>query len=511
MAIELAKAYVQVIPTTNGIKSKIAEEMAPEIEKAGDSSGKKFGASLLSGAAGIIGAGTAAIGAAATAVWAAASNTAAAADNIDKMSQKIGISTTAYQEWAFVMEHSGTSVDNLQSSMKTLSGVIVDATAGSDTATEKLLALGLSVEELGAMSQEQQLSTVIAALQDMEQGADRTTAATDLLGKSAVDMGALLNMSAEDTAALKQQLHDLGGVMDEDAVAAGAAFEDSLLNLQTAVKGIGNSMLAEFLPAMNTVMDGLALIFSGDDGGMALVQDGIQSFFDTISNMLPGVIDSGIQLVSAFLDVLIDNLPQIVTMGIRLIGQLAVGIISAIPHLVGKLPEVLSALLKGLGEWIPAIMEVGVNLVKGLWEGILSAKDWLANKIKGWAGGVVDTLKDFFGIHSPSTLTRDLIGRNLAAGVAVGIADNAYLVDEAMEDMTSGLTATAKATVQASASLQSGTLSARVSGDTSPAIYGLLAQYLPALANMRVVLDDGTIVGVMDARLGSMLRREALA
>ena len=141
-------------------------------------------------AAAVAAIGTAAV-AAGKAIWDMANDTAAAGDQIDKMSQKIGISAEAYQEWSYVFERCGSDVNNLQAGMKTLSTVITDAGNGSASAAEKLAAVGLSIEDLNGLSQEQQLEKVITALQGMGSGAERTAAATDLLGKSATDMAAV--------------------------------------------------------------------------------------------------------------------------------------------------------------------------------------------------------------------------------------------------------------------------------------------------------------------------------
>ena len=146
-------------------------------------------------------------------LWDMANDVASAGDAIDKTSQKIGISAEAYQEWSYVFERSGADVNNLQTGMKKLATVVTDAAEGSDSAAEKLAAVGLSIEDINGKSQEEQLSMVISALQDMGSGAERTAAANDLLGKSAVDMAAVLNMTAEDTEALKQEARDYGVVM----------------------------------------------------------------------------------------------------------------------------------------------------------------------------------------------------------------------------------------------------------------------------------------------------------
>lgn len=79
--------------------------------------------------------------------------------------------------------------------------------------------------------------------------------------------------------------------------------------------------------------------------------------------------------------------------------------------------------------------DVGKNLVQGLWNGIDNAKDWIKDKISGWVGNVKDFLKNLFGIHSPSTWARDVIGLNIAKGMAEGIEDGEDIVNSAFTEL----------------------------------------------------------------------------
>ena len=129
--IEVAKAFVTIVPSMEGSQAEITKELTgvtnEAADKAGAESGGKFGdkfASAIKGAgAAIAGAMAAATGAAVAtgkAFLDSANDVAAYGDQVDKMSQKMGISATAYQEWNFVMQHAGASIDSLKSSMKTL-------------------------------------------------------------------------------------------------------------------------------------------------------------------------------------------------------------------------------------------------------------------------------------------------------------------------------------------------------------------------------------------------------
>ena len=78
--------------------------------------------------------------------------------------------------------------------------------------------------------------------------------------------------------------------------------------------------------------------------------------------------------------------------------------------------------------------KVGKNLVEGLWNGIKDMASWIGKKIKGFSDGVLDDIKDFFGIHSPSTKTA-WMGKMLAQGLAQGVTDNASEPIDAMTDL----------------------------------------------------------------------------
>ena len=78
------------------------------------------------------------------------------------------------------------------------------------------------------------------------------------------------------------------------------------------------------------------------------------------------------------------------------------------------------------------IFEVGKNIVAGLWNGISNSLSWIKNKITGWVGNVMKFIKKLFGIHSPSTVMRDEVGKYLAEGLGVGFDDE---LDNVYKDM----------------------------------------------------------------------------
>lgn len=86
-------------------------------------------------------------------------------------------------------------------------------------------------------------------------------------------------------------------------------------------------------------------------------------------------------------------------------------------------------------------VEVGKNLVKGLLEGITGAANAVGDGIRNLCTGLVNRVKSFFGIHSPSTVMAQL-GEYMSLGFANGIADSGNAVDRSMNDvMRSALSA----------------------------------------------------------------------
>lgn len=69
------------------------------------------------------------------------------------------------------------------------------------------------------------------------------------------------------------------------------------------------------------------------------------------------------------------------------------------------------------------VVSIGSDIVKGLWNGIGDMAGWIGEKIKGFGDGVLGALKNFFGIHSPSTVFRDVVGKNIVLGIAEGIGN----------------------------------------------------------------------------------------
>ena len=409
-----------------GDAENAADKLGDEVEETGkqsDEAGGKFEkfGSVMKSVGKALAVTMAAIGTAAVAagkgLWDMANGVAEAGDAIDKTSQKIGISAESYQEWDYVFQRCGADVNNLQTGMKKLSGVITDAAGGSDSAAQKLSAVGLSIEDLNGKSQDEQLSIVISALQDMESGAARTAAANDLLGKSAVDMAAVLNMSAEETEALKQEAQDYGMVMSNEAVAASAAFEDSLTRMQGTMGGLKNRMVGELLPGITMIMDGLSDLVAGNEQAGEELTNGVTSVIETVTEMIP----QAVELISLIAAAILESAPSIIS-------ALAEGIINAIPTLLPVILQVITELVTALLELLPQIVEAGMQIIASLITGIATALPMLIPQIVEIIVQIVQTLID----NLPLILDAAL---QLITGLAEGILNAIPVLIDALPEV----------------------------------------------------------------------------
>lgn len=343
-----------------------------------DNTASSFASSLSSkigGAAKAVGTAmvgiTAAAGAVGTAMIANTASVAAYGDSIDKASQKIGISSTAYQEWEAVLQHSGTSMTAMTGTFKTLANAAQDASSDQQAAFERI---GLSMDQISSMSADELFGAVITGLQGMEEGTERTALATTLLGRGAMELGPLLNTSAEDTEAMKNAVHDLGGVLDEDAVKMSAKFQDNLQDLKTGLGGMKNEIGLSLMPALNTFMEfGISK--------MPEIREAFSGAFETINGAVEGAVNfvsDHFDEISVVITTVLDNVQTAFGIAWDFVTSVFDSVRGAVAHVVeafqtadvdtGAVWDSISSVVSYAGEVIGSVItEIG-NIIAWLVE-----------------------------------------------------------------------------------------------------------------------------------------------
>lgn len=359
---------------------------------------KSFGGRLsgfLKGGVAVFAGLTTAVAGLSTAFVAGAKTTANYGDEVDKMSQKLGLSTEAYQKWDYVLNLAGTDIQSMTTGLKTLTNKIDDARNGSSSAQEMFAKLGISMEDLSNMSREEVFEATIKGFQGMADSTERAALANDLYGRSGQNLTPLFNQTAEQTQEQIELAEKYGMVMSEDAVKASAAFNDSLTTMNMTIKGLKNRMMGDFLPSLTEVTDGLAKVFTGDMSGADQIVAGIDSLMQDIGEKIPKITELGGKIISGFATAIvkgapllfqegtklltnlagefIKGLPELVKVGANIITSVVDGIVDSIPTLIEAIPDIIVSLTLAVAENLPKIIESGGKILIAIVDGIIQA------------------------------------------------------------------------------------------------------------------------------------------
>lgn len=207
---------------------------------------------------------------------------------------------------------------------------------------------------------------------------------------------------------------------------------DLLTSLITALPEIIATIVAAIPEIINGIITALLeniplIIQAGIDLLVALIQ-ALPQIITTIVQAIP-------QIISGIVNALVQNIPQIIQAGVQLFVALVRNLPTIIAEIVKAVPQIVSGIVSAFGSLVGEMVKAGANLLHGLWEGISSAVGWLWEKVSGWASSLVDGIKNFFGIHSPSTVFAE-IGTNMGEGVGVGFGES---MNGVSADMTAAM------------------------------------------------------------------------
>ena len=204
-----------------------------------------------------------------------------------------------------------------------------------------------------------------------------------------------------------------------------------LLNL---IQGI-TKKLPDLIPMMvKVIMDMVNILLDNID---LIIECGVQlllALTSGIINSLPELLSRLPEIIIKITTKLIELTPQLLSASLRIILTLAEGLIKFIPEIISRIPQIIKSMISAFGKGIKDFVNIGKNLLNGIWEGIKNTKDWLLNKIKGFAKTITNGIKSFFGIHSPSKLFRNEIGKNLILGVGVAFEKDDDLINKQISD-----------------------------------------------------------------------------
>lgn len=292
---------------------------------------------------------------------------------------------------------------------------------------------------------------------------------------------------------------------------------DMIRNLSQGLSGNVTELINKALPMImefsaNLRANAGELISAGLELIVQLAQ-GIINALPTIIETVPTIIDNMVNIIN-------DNAPKMLATGLQLIVMLVAGLIQAIPVIIQELPKIIkciwdtisavqwislgmkimTAFKNGIAALLPSIKsaannikngiinaikqmpsklqaladqgvrgiiskfqsinwgEIGMNVVRGIANGIRSAISWVVDAAKDAAVAALNAAKDFLGIHSPSTLMRDQVGKYISLGMAAGIDDYSDSAVHSMESMAQSVSDAATVSMQTSAGGSTGSM-----------------------------------------------------
>lgn len=212
------------------------------------------------------------------------------ADNIITLSMQTGQSTQQLQEFAYASELIDVSVDTLQGSLTKLTNNMQDTMNGTGNAKASFEALGVSVTNAdGSMrSANDVFYETIDALGQVKNETERDAMSMDIFGRSAQDLNPLIIQGSKTLKAYADEAHNVGYVLDDEALSALGAVDDAYQRLQKTQEGVKNQLAAEFAPYLEEFYGDVTTMVK--DGGKALKDSGIVDAFgmllETVGDIL---------------------------------------------------------------------------------------------------------------------------------------------------------------------------------------------------------------------------------
>lgn len=367
---------------------------------------------------------------------------------------------------------------------------------------------------IGALLVAQQIESMVSAFRAWKTATEGMTVAQRLL--NAAQLASPIGLAVAAIAALVAGIVVLWNTNE--------GFREAVTNAWQGIQDfIGNAVQAigDFFSNIGTTISQLPQMFAD------WLNNVIATVSGWVSNMAAQAASAGSQFVSNVVN-FVQNLPSRVASFLRNVISNVVGwasnmasnasragsqflsnAISFVSKLPGRIASFLGNVISNLGSWagkmaskgadgarrmfnavvdgissLPSrVASIGGDVVHGIWDGIQNAAGWIKDKVGGFAKGILDGMKDALGIHSPSRLFRDQVGKYIAQGIGVGFESEMGNVTRQMQDAMPDASALSVGGTMTSAAYQS-------SGAGLGGYDGIVDAVVEALGRVHIVLDD---------------------
>lgn len=260
-----------------------------------------------------------------------------ATDALGKLATSTGMTHEPLQVLTRVADHSGVSTTQFGDALQKLSRGLGEAANGSGTAKRALEQLGIPVSSLIGMAPEQQFMKIAAALEKIEDPAQKSALAADLFGRAGTKLIPMFSDIENSVRGTAKEMLDLGQILSGTQVKNVEAMNDRFSDVLRTVSGLRDQIVANISPALKAMADdALALVkafeYNGSTGGQAL------------ANYLTDAFLNGAKVLADWAEWILNGLKDFLAGFSRVIADL----LSAFAGIADYLPGVSQSTVDGL-------------------------------------------------------------------------------------------------------------------------------------------------------------------
>lgn len=140
------------------------------------------------------------------------------------------------------------------------------------------------------------------------------------------------------------------------------------------VKLLGAALLSDLVPGVKEVAGAIRGLLNGDEGAAADLGAALSGIFtqllDKVTNLLPGLVDVGLDLVASLSQSIFNALPRLLETGGQIVSSVLSGIVTALPSLAQKALDMVGSIVTGIETYLPLVLAEGARILGNLGEGI---------------------------------------------------------------------------------------------------------------------------------------------
>lgn len=421
---DLGKAYVQIVPSAQGISNSIQKELSG-VGGVGASAGASLGSNLIGGIKKVV--GVAAVGKVLKDAFSAGGDLQQSFGGLETIYE--GASGSA-KIFAMRAAEAGISANDYAEQAVSFGASLKQAFGGDTVAAVN--AANTAIMDMADNSAK--MGTDIGSVQAAYQGfAKQNYTMLDNLklgyGGTKTEMERLL-ADAEKLTGVHYDINNLGDVysaihaIQGELGLTGVAAAEA----QTTLTGSFGALKASWENLLAALMTGQGL-----ETAIANLTTSFQNFGTNVITMLQSLVPQMPTMILGLVNGIISQLPAFLSAGVQLIAQLAVGLAQALPDIVAQIPELFMQVVEAITsvDWAG----VGKAIIDGIIAGLKSFGSNLWEAAKQLGRDALQAIKDELHVGSPSRVFADEVGRWIPAGVAVGITEGEPALNKTVQGM----------------------------------------------------------------------------